>query len=71
MQILNHHLKLTTQDSISIHNFTADIQALIDQSDIQQGQALIFSCHTTTALAINEYEERLLVDIKTYLNQHD
>ena len=30
---------------------------------------LIFSRHTTTAIAINEYEERLLTDIKNYLNK--
>ena len=30
---------------------------------------LVFSRHTTTALAINEYEERLLEDIKVYLRK--
>ena len=29
----------------------------------------MFSRHTTTALAVNEYEERLLEDIKTYLRK--
>ncbi|MEO1401787.1 MAG: secondary thiamine-phosphate synthase enzyme YjbQ [Cyanobacteria bacterium J06635_1] len=69
MKILSHTLKITTQDSISIHNITDEIQTLIDQSAITEGQAIVFSCHTTTALAINEYEERLLVDIKTYLRK--
>ncbi len=36
---------------------------------MQQGQVLVFSRHTTTALAINEDEERLLEDVKVFLNK--
>ena len=36
---------------------------------VPQGQVVAFSCHTTTALTVNEAEERLLVDIKTYLRK--
>ena len=36
---------------------------------MKNGQVLIFSRHTTTALAINEYEERLLTDTKVYLSK--
>ena len=39
------------------------------RTDIKNGQALIFSRHTTTALAINENEERLLDDTKAYLRK--
>ncbi|MEM9149968.1 MAG: YjbQ family protein, partial [Cyanobacteria bacterium P01_F01_bin.3] len=67
MTIAHTLLKISTAESIDIYDITEKIQAFIDSQAIQSGQALIFSRHTTTALAINEYEERLLTDIKTYL----
>ncbi|MEO1390557.1 MAG: secondary thiamine-phosphate synthase enzyme YjbQ [Cyanobacteria bacterium J06634_6] len=62
-------LKLSTDDSIGIYNVTERVQAFVDSQKIQFGQVLVFCRHTTTAVAINEYEERLLSDIKTYLRK--
>lgn len=66
-----HHriLPLPTDDAIGIYNLTPAVQAVIDETGIQAGHALVFSRHTTTALAVNEFEERLLVDIKHYLRK--
>ena len=69
MPIIHHLLELETEPGIGIYNITPQIKALLQSSLIQQGQALIFSRHTTTALAINEDEERLLTDIKVYLRK--
>lgn len=69
MVILHTVLHFSTDDSIGIYDVTEKIQAVIDSTQIQNGQALVFSRHTTTALAINEYEERLLTDIKAYLRK--
>jgi len=68
MAQLEHHLiELDTSPGISIHNLTPQIAALLSASVIQQGHVLVFARHTTTALAINEYEERLLDDLKAHL----
>lgn len=69
MTILSTILKLETQDSIDLINLTPTIQAWVDTTGIHQGQILVFSRHTTTALTINEYETRLLQDIKHHLRQ--
>ena len=69
MAIFNHTIEIKTDEGINIHNITPQIQDLIASTPIKNGQALIFSRHTTTALAINEYEERLLTDIKVYLSK--
>jgi secondary thiamine-phosphate synthase enzyme len=69
MPIIHHLVELETEPGIGIYNITPQIRALLKSSLIQQGQALIFSRHTTTALAINEDEERLLADIKVYLRK--
>jgi secondary thiamine-phosphate synthase enzyme len=69
MAIINKILEIPTETGINIYNVTPQIQELISATSIQNGQALVFSRHTTTALAINEYEERLLEDIKVYLRK--
>jgi secondary thiamine-phosphate synthase enzyme len=42
---------------------------LIASTSITNGQVIVFSRHTTTALAINEDEQRLLEDTKVYLRK--
>lgn len=67
MPIMNEWIAVETSPGISIYNLTPQIQDRLATTGIQNGQALIFSRHTTTALAINEDEERLFEDIKAYL----
>ncbi|MFP4100043.1 secondary thiamine-phosphate synthase enzyme YjbQ [Coleofasciculus sp.] len=69
MPILNKLLEIETESGISICNVTPHIEKLLAQTSIHNGQVLIFSRHTTTALAINENEQRLLEDIKVYLRK--
>lgn len=69
MTILNKLIEVETNQGINIHNITSQIEAVIATTPIQNGQALVFSRHTTTALAINEYEERLLEDVQVYLRK--
>ncbi len=67
MKIATKILTLDTAEGISIHNLTPAIAAFVAETGIQAGQVLVYSRHTTTAIAINEYEERLLADIKAFL----
>ena len=69
MQIVSHYLTFDTTDAIDIVDITSAIQQQVDAASITQGHVVIFSCHTTTALTVNENEDRLLVDIKTYLRK--
>jgi secondary thiamine-phosphate synthase enzyme len=69
MAIFHTILNFSTDDSIGIYDVTKQIQAFVTSTQVQAGQVLVFSRHTTTALAINEYEERLLTDIKAYLRK--
>jgi len=69
MPIAHTLLTISTDDSIGLYDMTDSIQDFIDTQKIRAGQVLIFSRHTTTAIAINEYEERLLTDIKAYLRK--
>ncbi|MGH8002635.1 MAG: secondary thiamine-phosphate synthase enzyme YjbQ [Brasilonema sp.] len=69
MPIVNNLIEIETNQGINIHKITSQIQDLIESTSIKNGQVLVFSRHTTTALAINEYEERLLEDVKVYLQK--
>lgn len=69
MPIFNKIIELKTESGINIHNITPQIEAVIAETSIKNGQVIVFSRHTTTALAINEYEVRLLEDLKTYFAQ--
>ena len=69
MPIFNKILELETEAGINIYNVTPQIEELLATTSVKNGQAIAFSRHTTTALAINEHEERLLEDVKNYLRK--
>jgi secondary thiamine-phosphate synthase enzyme len=65
----HYQLQLTTGDGIALHDVTPQIGSYLAESGIQNGFVTITSRHTTTALTINENEERLLEDVKTFFTQ--
>ncbi|MCP9824571.1 secondary thiamine-phosphate synthase enzyme YjbQ [Synechococcus sp. EJ6-Ellesmere] len=65
-QLLHHRLHLQTAGSFCCHDITPELQALIDRSGISDGLLVAVGQHTTTALALNENEQRLLADIKRF-----
>jgi secondary thiamine-phosphate synthase enzyme len=67
MNIKPFSIELETGQGISIHDLTRKIQEGVAESGIQNGFVTVTSQHTTTALAINENEERLIEDIKAFL----
>jgi len=69
MPIVNQLIEIKTTEGINIHNITSEIEMIVSATGISNGQVLVFSRHTTTALAINEDEERLLEDIKVFLSK--
>jgi secondary thiamine-phosphate synthase enzyme len=69
MPIINQVIEVKTDQGIGIYNITPQLEELIASTSIKNGQVLVFSRHTTTALTINENEERLLEDVKIYLRK--
>lgn len=67
MVITHTLLEIATQEPIGVYDVTAEVQTFLAKSGVLAGQVMIFSRNTTTAIAINEYEERLLVDLQRYL----
>ena len=69
MTIINKTITLETEPGINIHNITPQVKAILAATSIKNGQVIVFVRHTTTALAINEYEVRLLKDIQVHLEK--
>ena len=69
MQIKPYRLQLRTGADISLHDITPQIRSCLAESGIQNGFVTVTSQHTTTALAINEHEPRLVEDVKTFLRR--
>jgi len=69
LKIIPSFIEITTGESIAIHDLTHLIKEHIEQSGILNGFVTVTSQHTTTALAINENEERLIDDIKVFLSR--
>jgi secondary thiamine-phosphate synthase enzyme len=69
MLIKNHIIQLNTEEGISVFDITEQIRECIKSTDIGNGFAIVCSRHTTTAVTINEHEERLLQDLKMFFTQ--
>ena len=67
LNFISSMIELETGEGISLHNLMPDIRAVIKQSGIKYGFVTVTSQHTTTAIAINEYEDRLVEDVKRFL----
>jgi secondary thiamine-phosphate synthase enzyme len=69
MKIISTFIDLETGEGISLHDLMNDIGTAIEQSGIKNGFITVTSQHTTTAITINENEQRLIEDIKHFLTK--
>ena len=69
MKIISSFIELETDEGIALHNLMPGIKDAIANAGIKNGFVTVTSQHTTTAIAINENEERLVEDVKTFLNR--
>jgi len=58
-----------TQDRTQLFNITDRINDIVRRSGIREGLVHVQSLHTTTAVFINEWQDALLHDVKTYIEQ--
>lgn len=69
MNIFSSFIELQTGEGIALHDIMPGIRQAVTDSGISNGFVTVTSQHTTTAIAINEYEERLLEDVKAFLTR--
>ena len=69
MNIYFNEMILQTGEGIQIYNLMDSLNEEITKSGLKEGIVNIISRHTTTALTINEYEPRLLDDLRSFLSE--
>lgn len=69
MKIISSFVELETDKGIALHDLMVDLKKVVATSRIKNGFVTVTSQHTTTAIAINENEERLIEDVKVFLNR--
>lgn len=69
MKISPSFIELETGNGIALHDLMPGIREAVAKSGITNGFVTVTSQHTTTAIAINENEERLLEDVRTFLTR--
>lgn len=69
MKITSSFIELETGQGIALHDLMPRIKDVVATSGIKNGFVSVTSQHTTTAIAINENEERLVEDVKTFLGR--
>jgi len=69
MKMISSFIQLDSGKGISLHDLMQGLRDAIAASGISNGFVTVTSQHTTTAIAINEYEQRLLDDIKAFLTR--
>ena len=58
-----------TSDRMQLINITDRIDEIVRKSGIRDGIVHMQSLHTTTAVFLNEWQDALLQDVKTFLDQ--
>ena len=69
MKIIPSFIELETGEGIALHDLMPGIRDAVAKSGIKNGFVTVTSQHTTTAIAINENEERLVDDVKSFLTR--
>jgi len=69
MKVYNGIITRPTGENFQLLDVTEDIRRLIEESGVQNGVLTVLSRHTTAAVAVNEFEERLLADIRNYFSK--
>jgi len=68
VKVYSRDFDVKTDGRRQVVNITAKVEAMIRNSGVKEGMALIFTHHTTTALVLNEDEPGLRQDLLTVVS---
>lgn len=69
MKSLTKYLIFNTKSKVEFVNITSQVEAAVDESKIKEGLCLVNAMHITASVFINDEEEGLKEDFKTFLEQ--
>ena len=69
MKIFSKTIMVETDERTDLVNLTGELHALVESTGVKDGYIQVSSLHTTAGLLMNEWQDALLVDIKSMLEQ--
>jgi secondary thiamine-phosphate synthase enzyme len=69
LQMYLDTLYYKTRERLELINITKDLNEVVRKNGLKAGFLLVQSLHTTTAVFINEFQQALLDDIKSFLER--
>ena len=69
MKVFSKTIIVETHERSELINLTGELRAFIEATGIQDGYAQVSSLHTTAGILMNEWQDALLVDVKSMIEQ--
>jgi secondary thiamine-phosphate synthase enzyme len=69
LRMFNRIVDWITSDRMQLINITDRINEIVRKSGVREGLVHLQSLHTTTAVFINEWQDALLHDVKSFLDE--
>lgn len=69
MKVFSKTIMVETDERTDLVNLTEELHALVESTGLKEGYIQVSSLHTTAGLLMNEWQDALLVDIKSMLEQ--
>jgi thiamine phosphate synthase YjbQ (UPF0047 family) len=69
LQLYLETISYKTRERLELINITRDVNEVVKKYGLKAGFVMVQSLHTTTAVFINEFQQALLDDIKSFLER--
>lgn len=69
LRLYQDRIQRLTSQAPQFIDITEDVEGILARSGVREGSVLIYSCHTTAAIKINEHEPLLLQDMAHFLER--
>jgi len=69
VKVFSRTITVKTNERTELINLTNEIRALAEATGIEDGYVQVSSLHTTAGLFINEWQDALLADVKSMIDQ--
>ncbi len=69
MSVYSEVFDFETREEFDVVDLTDWVEAVVKRAGIQEGIAVVFAGHATGVILLNEYESRLLEDLRKFLRR--
>ena len=69
MKVVSHKFEVNSEERLDLIDLTQKVRELFNGSMVKEGMLYLHSMHTTTAIMINEWQQALLDDLKSFLRE--